>query len=114
MKQQLLDICLDIRKRKLASAGTIKGACKEVTLAIAFAALKEGIDTYICFGIYRPSGDEHYWIRFANEIYDATASQFGCSEDVLVLPESPVMPYQEIAYIYVSSELVGELLRIKT
>lgn len=113
MKEQLFNICLDIRKRKLASGGTVKRACKEVTLAIAFEAIKAGINTYICFGIYKPSGDEHYWIRFDNTIYDATASQFGCYEEVVVCDKSENMPYEEIAYIYVSSKLVGELLSIK-
>ena len=110
MKEQLFDICLEIRKRKLASSGTIKGACKEVTLAIAFESIKAGIDTYICFGVYQPSGDEHYWIRFDKEIYDATASQFGCREEVAVLGESESIAYEEIAYIYASSKLVDELL----
>ncbi len=112
LKKELMDICLDIRKRKIASSGTIKDACKEVTLAIAFESVKEGIDTYICFGVYKPSGDEHYWIRFNKEIYDATASQFDRKKEVLVLHESENMAYEELGYIYVSARFVGELLGI--
>jgi len=109
LNQKLFDICNQVRESQIGVRKTIDGACKEVTLAIAYKAVKSKIDTCICCGTY--NDEEHHWIRHDGKIYDATASQFGVGDEVAVMLEADAKQYSESYFVFVNSHFVEVLLR---
>ena len=108
MNQELLNICSEVRTRQIDRYKTVNGACKETAIAIAFEEAKSNMTVCICAGTY--GGEAHYWIRHENTIYDATASQFGVTEDVLVIHESDAINFNEESFVIVNGALVSHLL----
>ena len=108
MNRELFNVCNEVRAKQIGLYKTIDGSCKEVTLAIAFLAAKKNITVCICSGTY--DGKDHYWIRHENTIYDATVSQFGVPEEVLVVHESEAKKFSEGPFVVVNGKVVGQLL----
>ena len=108
MNNILINICKEVRIRQLEKYQTVEGACREVTIAIAFEAVKANISLCICVGTYEDN--EHYWLRHENTIYDATASQFGATDDVLVVHESDAIKFNEVTFIYINSNLINLII----
>ena len=106
MNKRLYEICLEVRNKQLATYFDVAGACKEVSLAICLSAVKEKINLCFCSGTY--DEEVHYWIRHDGIIYDATASQFGSPEKVLVTPEKH--PYEEKNFVIFNSHLINKLM----
>lgn len=88
--------------------GSVKGSCKEVTLAAAYEAARVGISTCICSGTY--NGQDHHWLRHDHMLYDATVAQFTGNEEIEVLEEVKASLYLEDSFIFVNSGLVAPLL----
>ncbi|WP_146259877.1 hypothetical protein [Pseudomonas sp. URMO17WK12:I2] len=108
MSQELFNICSKVRARQIDRYKTVDGACKETSIAIAFEAARANITVCICAGTY--DGEAHYWIRHENTIYDATASQFGVTDSVLVINESDALNFNEDSFVIVNGALVNQLL----
>ncbi len=108
MHCDLLAICKKVRERQINKYRDVDGSCKEVTLAIAYDAARAGINTCICCGSY--DGIDHHWIRHEQIIYDATSSQFGEHEEVVVINEAETSRYSEAYFIFVNADLVSLLL----
>ncbi len=78
--ERLKNICLSVRAEKdVISPSGEPYHCREVSIAICILAAKENYTILLCDGKCRDSSGvyrDHYWVRFENTIYDATADQF--------------------------------------
>ncbi len=110
MNEKLHDICKIVRQKKIEEHLDVKGACKEVSLAIAIEAIKNSLDVCFCHGFYGTDKDDHHWIRYEKNIYDATFSQFGHTADILVISEKDAKEYEELGYVFFNSKLITELM----
>lgn len=110
MNQDFIKICKSVRDKRLATTGSIEGACREVSLAIVYIACVSGIDCCLCFGRYVLTDEEHYWLRIGNMIYDPTASQFGDCVEVLVGYETELTQYEEHGYVFVNANDIKSLI----
>lgn len=80
----LKELCISARNAR-DKMGVLEGQhlCKEVSLAICIQAVSNGMTVCLCQGSFKDEAGEkmdHFWVRFNQVIYDATADQF--DEDV--------------------------------
>ncbi|MFK5892558.1 MAG: hypothetical protein QM504_05010 [Pseudomonadota bacterium] len=111
MNKHFIAICEEAREKILKSNASVKGMCREVSLAIAYQASKKNIDCCVCFGVHTGAGEVHYWLRIDNTIYDATVSQFGYAEAVFVKLELEAIEYIENGFIYFRAKEINELIK---
>lgn len=105
--QEIVQICREIKK--LRSELTIfedQHLCKEVSLAIAVKLASRGVICRYVAGEFLVNGEvisDHYWIVVDGIIYDATADQFECTDDILVCKENDAH-YREDHFFVVNSD----------
>lgn len=78
--EKMKSICLKAREcRDKMELAPEQYLCKEVSIAICYAAAEAGLIPCLCFGRFAVNKNkqrDHYWVRINSVIYDATADQF--------------------------------------
>lgn len=102
-KLEIVQICREIKK--LRSELTLleeQHLCREVSLAIAVKLASCGAICRYVAGEFIDNGKvkgEHYWVVVEHTIYDATADQFGCTDDVFVCKENDAHYREDHSFI---------------
>lgn len=105
--QEIVQICREIKK--LRSELTLledQHLCREVSLAIAVKLASRGVICRYVAGEFLVNGkavSEHYWVVVDGTIYDATADQFECTDNIIVCKENDPR-YRERHFFVVNSD----------
>ncbi len=100
--ENIKKICADVRAEYVEKKGTVTSWERDIASDIAYRSSMNGRESFACIG--KVNGIEHFWVRFEDTIFDATASKFGFDGEVLVIAKSEAPQYEEEHYVRIENK----------